>query len=236
MKLFLCFLIYAFYSNTLHSQELQYRSVDYYFDIVKKIEIQSLQEAGIINSNLEIAAQYKEKNLKSLNKKGRAKYLDIKINVLRKFFKDCLYQQHITYKNEVYVLYFSMAGFDDTEWYILKWEKDKWNFQEKIDKELVYENTSNVEYGENKKLDFDFICFNYDEGPKNLSEVKIFVKNEYLIMEREGLYHSLFDLKNSKLLINEKCPWCRSKASDKEQMNGWIRENLHNKIEEIINR
>ena len=55
-------------------------------------------------------------------------------------------------------------------------------------------------------------------------------------MERGNLYHSLYDLKNNRLIINNESPWTSCMAKDKEGMNKWIKENLHNKIEEIINK
>ncbi|MNR34235.1 hypothetical protein D3C85_1519870 [compost metagenome] len=126
-------------------------------------------------------------------------------------------------------MYFSVAGFDDLEWSILKWKEGKWGNLEKIDKVLV----ENSKYAKNK--DFDFICFNYDEGPKNMRGVKIFIKKHYLVMERGGLYHSLFDLKSQKLLINESSPTHASQSKTREQMNLWIKKNLHDKIDKIIN-
>lgn len=236
MKTILFLMIYSFLSVNLYSQKLEYRSVDYYFDMVEKLEIEKLKEQRLIDDDLNVAKKYKKDTGKGLNDEGRKKYLDIKINVLKSVFKNYLYQQHLEYEGDIYGLYFSMAGFDDTEWCIIKWRKDKWNNQEKVDKKLVHDSEMEIEAGKNVvNLDFIFICDNYDEGPKNLDGVKIFIKNNYLIMERGGLYHSLFDLKTQKVLVNETCPWCKSKAENKEKMNLWIKENLHDKIEKIIN-
>ncbi|MGB3468906.1 MAG: hypothetical protein WBA74_26715 [Cyclobacteriaceae bacterium] len=54
-------------------------------------------------------------------------------------------------------------------------------------------------------------------------------------MERGNLYHSLYDLKNQKVLINEESPWHQAEANGKDELNKWIKENLHDKIERIIN-
>jgi hypothetical protein len=63
----------------------------------------------------------------------------------------------------------------------------------------------------------------------------MFVKNDYLVMERNGLYHSLYDLRINELLINNESPWHSAYAEDLETMNKWIKDNLHLKIEAIIN-
>ena len=55
-------------------------------------------------------------------------------------------------------------------------------------------------------------------------------------MERGNLYHSLYDLKSEKIIFNEESPWTSCKAKNKEEMNKWIKENLHDKIEKIINK
>lgn len=225
------FMILFFVSVCMYSQQLKYRSVDYYFNILKKQETKKLKENGLIDQNLNITKKFKEKGKNKLNKAGQDLYFEIRMSLLKSYFKDYLYQQHLDYKGETYVLYFSMAGFDDTEWCILKWKKGQWENVEKIDKQLVNDSKNNI-----KNKAFTFICFNYDEGPKNMDAVKIFIKNNYLVMERGGLYHSLVDLKSQKILINESCPYCESNANTKEEMNVWIKKNLHDKIDKTINR
>lgn len=231
----LIFLILQSYLS--NSQNLEYRSVDYYFDIVKKLELEKLKKEGIINDSLEITEKYREVGKETLNKKGFEKYTDIKVEILQSIFKDYLFQQYIEYKNDIYVLYFSMAGFEDTEWQILKWRKQDWDRSDKIDLRLVDNCKFKFEKNENtKECNFIPIAFNYDEGPKNLKNAKIFIKNDFLIMERGHLFHTLYDLKNEKLILNEESPWHSSMAKDENEMNKWIKENLHDKIELIINK
>ena len=226
-----------FITLNLHSQELKYRSVDYYFDIVEKLELEQLKKEGIINDSLKVVEKYKEVRKETLNKEGFEKYSDIKIKILQSIFKDYLFQQFIEYKDDVYVLYFSMAGFDDTEWQILKWKKVDWNKNDKISKKLVKNCKFKFEDNETaKECNFTPIAFNYDEGPKNLNDVKIFITKDFLVLERGNLYHSLYDLKNNQLIINNESPWASCKAKNKEELNKWIRENLHDKIEKIINK
>ncbi len=54
-------------------------------------------------------------------------------------------------------------------------------------------------------------------------------------MERSGLYHSLYDLRTNELIINDESPWHSANADNLENMNNWIKENLHSKIEQKIN-
>lgn len=215
-------------SVNFYSQDLKYRDVDYYFAILKKMEKEELKEKGLLDKNSKLTEKYKVKGKESLNKEGQKLYFEVRMKLVKSYFKDYYYQQHLEYKGDVYVLYFSMAGFDDIGWCILKWKKGKWNNIEKIDKQLV----QNAQKTVNK--DFKFICFNYDEGPKNTNNVKIFIKRNYLVMERGSLYHSLFDLQAQKVLVNETCPYCKSKAKNREQMNIWIKKNIHDKIAQII--
>jgi hypothetical protein len=55
------------------------------------------------------------------------------------------------------------------------------------------------------------------------------------VVERSGLYHTLFDLQNNKLVINVASPYYSSCASTLNDMNKWIKENIHAKILEKIN-
>jgi len=229
VSIFSILFIVSFVTN---SQNLRYRSVDYYFSLFEKAEIKKSQEKGLLDQNLKLSKKYKKNGENKLNEAGQNLYLDIKVNLLKSYFKDYLYQQDVNYKNETYVLYFSMAGFDDTEWCILKWQRGKWKNVEKIDKQVV-ENARNKR-GEN--ANFNFVCFNYDEGPKNVDGVKIFIKNHYLIMQRGGLYHSLIDLDHDKVLINEESPMHASDSKNKAEMNIWIKKNIHDKIDKIISQ
>ena len=201
----------------VETQKLEYRSVEYYLKKVRELEKQRLVKEKITES-------YKDGN--NLDKEVFKNHIEIRIKVYKTFFKDYLYQQHIEYKNDVYVLNFSLAGFDDAQWQILKWNKSKWDRSKRIDKKLISQNKENT---------FKKIFFNYDEGPRNIENVKMFIKNGYLVLERGNLYHSLYDLKSEKLVFNEESPWYASgKPKDKKVLNKWIKENLHDKIEKYI--
>lgn len=198
--------------------------IEKYFATLDSLEYSKLKEQGVITQQDSIASEYQDQETKRLNSKGFEKYTEIKAEVYMSFFKNLLLLQTLNYKSDVYALYFSVAGFDDIEFQILKWKKENWNNFETINKITIDESNQN----------FEKVAFNYDEGSKNLDDVKIFIQNDYLIMERSGLYHSLYDLKTNKLLINEESPWHAAEDNSDEGLNKWIKENLHKKIEEKI--
>lgn len=206
------------------SQELEYRSVEFYFDQIAELEFKELIEQNILIDSITIADNYLDEKTKGLNEEGFMKYLEIKMGIYRSFFKDYLYQQHLEYDDQIYVLYFTIAGFDDVEWDIVKWNKSDWKNDDKLSHDRLKSDSSLTK-----------IFWNYDEGPKNMENIRLFIKNDYLVFERGNLYHSLYDLKSDSLLFNEESPWHASNGEDKDKMNDWIKTNLHDKIEEKLN-
>jgi hypothetical protein len=219
------FLMFLLTTKLIFAQSDNSRTLDYYFNIVDSLEFKEMKNAGIIIDKDSIAEKYLDKKNKGLNEKGFEKYSEIKANIYGKYYSNYLFLQSLDFKDHKYALYFSVAGFDDVEYQILKWNKQDWQYSDKLSKKLV----------EQPNEKFKKIAFNYDEGPKNLENVKIFIKNDYLVMERSGLYHSLFDLRNNELLINDESPWNSANADNLKEMNEWIKENIHSKIEQKIN-
>jgi len=207
------------------TEKIEDRTIEYYFEQIGELEISELLKQKILIDSLTIAEKFKDSTSNRLNSEGFQKYSEIKMNIYLKFFKDYLYKQKVEYGNDFYVLYFTMAGFDDMEWNIVKWKKEKWKGEERLDRERL--KTDN---------DIEKILWNYDEAGKNLENIRIFIKNDYLIMERGNLFHSLYDLKNEKVILNEESPWNASDGKDKTEMNKWIKENLHDKIEQYLNK
>lgn len=207
------------------SKELKYRSVDFYFNQIAELEYNELVKQKVLIDSMTIAERYLDKETKRLNQEGFQKYADIKMDVYLSFFKDYLYQQHIEYKDRVYVLYFTIAGFDDAEWDVVKWDKQDWKNEDRLSRDRLKADSSVTK-----------IFWNYDEGPKNMENIRLFVKNDYLVLERGNLYHSLYDLRTESLLINEESPWHASNGEDKEKMDEWIKTYLHDKIEEKLKK
>jgi hypothetical protein len=189
------------------SQELEYRSVESYFDQIAELELNELIKQNVLIDSITIADKYLEKETKGLNELGFQKYADIKMNVYLSFFKDYLYQQHVEYDNNVFVLYFTIVGFDDVEWDIVKWNKKDWKNEDKLSREKLKSDSSLTK-----------IFWNYDEGPKNMGNIRLFILNDCLVFERGNLYHSLYDLKTDSLLFNEESPWHASNGEDKMKM------------------
>lgn len=206
------------------NNELEFRSVEYYFDQIAELEINELIQQKVLIDSTTIADNYLDKETKGLNKEGSMKYMEAKMKVYQSFFKDYLYQQHIEYGENIYVLYFTIAGFDDVEWDIVKWNKNDWKNEDKLSRDKLESDSSLTK-----------IFWNYDEGPKNMENIRLFIQNDYLILERGNLYHSLYDLKTDSLLFNEESPWHASNGDNKEKMNEWIKKNLHDKIEGKLN-
>jgi len=206
------------------NQELEYRSVEFYFDQIAELEVNELIEQNVLIDSLTIADKYLDKETEGLNKEGSMKYMEVRMKVYQSFFKDYLYQQHLEYNDNVYVLYFTIAGFDDIEWDIVKWKKSDWKNDDKLSPDKLKSDSSSTK-----------IFWNYDEGPKNMENIRLFIENDYLVFERGNLYHSLYDLKTDSLLFNEESPWHASNGEDKDKMNEWIKTNLHDKIEEKLN-
>jgi hypothetical protein len=205
------------------NQELEYRSIEYYLQQISELEYNALLEQNLLVDSVTIADEYFNKNTNQLNEKGFKKYVDIQKNIYMSFFKDYLYQQHIVYNDDVYVLYFTLEGSDDIEWNVVKWKKDKWNNEDRLDRDFLKTDSLITK-----------LFWNYDEGPKNIENIKIFIKYDYLVLERGNLYHSLYDLKTYTVLVNEESPFHASGGQDKEKMNEWIKINLHDKIEKYF--
>lgn len=210
-------------THTIASQVIKPRTTDYYLNTAAAIELQELIEAKVIIDSTTIAPKYLDSDTQYLNKKGSKKLLDIRIKVLSTYFNDYLYLQHVIYKKDVYALFFSLAGFDDMSWDIIKFPIEKWQAYERLSDFYGYDNKA-----------FKHILGNYDEGPKNDKDVRLFVIKDYLVMERDSLYHSLYDLNTGTVIINEVSPWHEASPKNEEELDEWIRVNLHDKIKNMI--
>lgn len=224
-KISILTLVLLLTSKLIFAQADSARTLEYYFQIVDSLELVEMKRAGVITDKDSVADQYFDKTTQRLNEKGFMKYAEIKGDIYLKYYRDYLFLQSINFKDDIYVLYFSVAGFDDVEFQIVKWKKQDWLKSDKLSKDII----------DKPNQKFQKVVFNYDEGPKNLENVKMFIQNDYLVMERSGLYHSLYDLRTNELIINDESPWHSANADNLENMNNWIKENLHSKIEQKIN-
>ncbi|OJV56368.1 MAG: hypothetical protein BGO31_14875 [Bacteroidetes bacterium 43-16] len=227
IKIFLFTLLLHSISFNNYAQQLEYRGVDYYLDTLLHLETEALKKEGLLDSSgLRIAKQYRVPGKEFFTPEAYLKYEAIRTEVRLSFFKDFMYQQHIIYDNEAYVLYFSMDENEEAEWQIIKFDANAWKQQEKIDKRLL----AYCNIAANKECNFQPIASNYGSGTRNVENVKMFVKNDFLVLERDGLYQSLFDLRHQKLMFRAENP---GYTSNEESGNN---EHLHQKIDKFINK
>lgn len=215
-------LLLFFSANFSYAQIDRSVPISDYAAVLDSLTLSKLIENGVVNKNNNIAKIYRDKkNPRKFSNKGFSVYFDIRAQVFINYFKDYAFLQSVHYNDAVYVLYFAFIDVDDLAFQVLKWNQNDWNDSDKIDRALVDQ--------PNEK--FEKIAFNYDKGPKNLKNVRIFIKNDYLVMERSGLYYSLYDLKTNQLIVNEENPWKMAADNSSEAIDNWVRENLHIKIE-----
>lgn len=148
------------------------------------------------------------------------------------------YDQSITdpTTQSLYVMDTGFAGFDDMSWSISKvpptlLSRVKHLFVGTNREHLLFEQVSEA---------------SFDEASPNL----FLEKSRYLVFERGGLYHALYDTHESKVLINEVCPWCqfeyendesgaltdlsRKSQEYKQAFRDWKLARFHNPIKSIL--
>ncbi len=220
-------LLFLFSINLSFSQIDKAIPMNHYAQMVETLTTEKLIQKGVMDADKKISKVYcDKKNERQLNEKGFDVYFETRTAVEDSVFKDYLFLQSIHFEDAVYVLYFSVEDRDDFVFQILKWNKNDWDRSDKIAKTVLQQSSEK----------FEKIVFNNDKGAKNVQNVHIFIKNDYLVLERSGLFYALYDLKAHQLLINEENPWKATADDGAESIDTWVRENLHEKIEAIINQ
>lgn len=94
-----------------------------------------------------------------------------------------------------YALFWDHAGFGDPSWHVYR-----------VPSAVTVESVC-VERG----MDDSALFANYSEAGEDCENVGIqIVRGEYLVMSRGGLFHSLYDINQEKVLVNEWCPYAAS--------------------------
>lgn len=199
------------------------RTVDHYFEQLAELELAEMLLQEIMIDSKTLSNEFKDSNTGKMNVEGYTKYFEIKKDIYLSFFKDYLFLQKIEFDDDIYALYFTISGFEDMQWNVFKWKKDNWKGEERLNENYVEENSF-----------VEKIFWNYDEATKNRDNVRIFIENDFLVMERSSLYHSLYDLKSYKVVVNEESPWHASGGKKEFELKEWIRINLHNRIEDVL--
>ena len=137
-------------------------------------------------------------------------------------------------RNIRFVLLTDIAGFGDRAWYV---------YQLPIGNDL----TKRMKAGHDKE---GVLFWNYSEAGDHYDNPKISIlKDRYLVFARGGLYHSVYDLQQKAVLVNDESPWNSFRESEQYKkfgeepppgtsgtaMDAWVRENLHSKIERVVN-
>ena len=137
-------------------------------------------------------------------------------------------------RNIRFVLLTDIAGFGDRAWY-------------------VYELPAGADLSKQMKTGHDIegvLFWNYTEAGDHYEDPKIVIlRDRYLVFSRGGLYHSLYDLQQKAVRVNDESPWNSFQESEQHKKYGeepppantgtamdvWVRDNLHREIERIIN-
>lgn len=231
--------------NTIDSREV---TVSEYLDRIETEISKILRQNGVFDSENEIKSEFLNSinGEVSLNKAGIDAMIEARIKAqevhsyLNNYWN---YVNHIKYDDDVYACYFHISGFDDLHYAVYKFKDKFWNKPDRIAYEIKNPLSEHliVNQNEYKSKGYKMIILNYDEGPANHENLKLRVKDNLLVFERGNLMHSLYDLKNDKLLINEINPWYKAKQETEQKVDigvlkDWIKTQIHQKIETELNK
>lgn len=148
-------------------------------------------------------------------------------------YKSVLQTLEFAGQGSKFILLTDIAGFEDRGWY-------------------VYELpggaalTSHMKDGRDRT---GVLFWNYSEAGEHYDHPSIsLLQDRFLVFSRGGLYHSLYDVKARKVLVNDESPWHSFITSEQHRiygdeappgmdgtgMDAWVRSNLHSKIERIV--
>jgi hypothetical protein len=134
-----------------------------------------------------------------------------------------------------FVLLTDMAGFGDPAWYVYKLP-------------IGAAFTKRMKTAHDTE---DVLFWNYSELGDHCDDPGIeIIRKKYLVFTRGGLHHSLYDIEKAEVLVNEESPLAASLTAgeakdpsgkplsyeeEMKRMDVWVRENLHSRIEKILN-
>ena len=215
----------ALYASTVGcaGQRLEPRDVNFYFDQVGALEMDALLREGVLLDRATVAEAYRDAATGRLNGRGFAKYAEVKKEVYLAYFTDHLYLQHVAVGDHVYGLYLSVSGFDDVHWDVVRWRAAEWRNEERLSPARLEADATVVR-----------LFGNYDEGPKNVEDVRLYREGRYLVLDRGGLHHSLYDLEGERIVFNEESPWHASGGADEADLDTWIKTHLHAPIDSVL--
>lgn len=158
------------------------------------------------------------------------------------------YIQHIVAPDQTvqFALYTDIAGFDDVTWYVLKLNPTVDPAKLRLPKGFTNASTDAEREWMEKTL-----FWNWCEAGHHRADPQIkIVKDRYLIFQRGGLNHALYDIQSKTVRVSEESPWHGLVYSEEYEamdpkpssdevtglMDAWVRKHLHDPIEKIIQR
>lgn len=135
-----------------------------------------------------------------------------------------------------FALFADSAGFGDPSWHLYRFPKNS-----NVEKMKIHRGEDNLKA----------IFWNYSEGGDQIENPKIeLVHDRYIVFSRGGLYHSLYDIQDNKVLVNEESPYHGLVYSDEfekitprpsmketeRMLKVWKIKKLHDPIEKIIKK
>ena len=137
-------------------------------------------------------------------------------------------------KNLKFILLTDLAGFGDRSWYVYKLPLNS-----SLTAAMYTAHDTN-----------EVLFWNYSEAGDHYDDPNLKIVNDhFLVFSRGGAYHSLFDIDNEEVLVNEESPWAgylqeRESKNLKtklpphniliKELQDWVQKNLHSRIEEIL--
>ncbi len=143
---------------------------------------------------------------------------------------------------------FALFGdYSDTKrllWYVFRFEGQSGNTPIEIPAGFLEAKTQKQRYFKDNLLTWNVSSSNFDVYNPSIKVIK----SKYLIFDRGGIHHFLYDIKNSQKLFEDNNPWLTfiyseegkfiDSPTDKVEMgalfNKWKIENMHENITSVI--
>ena len=145
----------------------------------------------------------------------------------------------------VFALFRGMSGMGDPSWAVFELDKNTKLFDLKIPTQYWSGQSEKDKYWQDRQ-----VLWNYDEAGFLTENASIeIVRSQYLVFRRGGLYFGLYDAVSDQQVVSDPSPWhswcdtdtaCINEKGDISQdeyskkYSLWVKENLHDKIDQIL--
>ncbi|MDD5645296.1 MAG: hypothetical protein PHO00_07640 [bacterium] len=131
-------------------------------------------------------------------------------------------------------------------WYVFRFEEPSGNTPVKIPAGFIEAKNSKGQYLKKNLLTWNVSSANFDIYNPNIR----IIETNYLVFERGGIHHFLYDIKNSQKLFEDNNPWLTFIYSEESKFidsppdtkemeilfNKWKIGHMHKKIEELAGK